>query len=262
MGLEPGEGHRHVLGRERRTLDVRPVTWVIEERSVDAFEQAIVDHGLLARATLFGRCAQEDDLAGKRIPDRGQPDRRADPRCSHRVVTAAVAKPRQRVIFGKHRDPRPLRSAAARKASPDRRREAADRVLDVIAMAPDRGGDPGRSLDLLDRRLRIGVDPVRQLQDLTAVRLDRVGDPLLDLAVRAGGTRGRQRQRQNGSSVRIWPRRAQRSTDRVASATKTIARMNRATWGWNRFWRRRTTRTATTTVTHAPRLTARIQSPR
>ena len=145
VGLEPGEGHRHVLGRERRTLDVRPVTRVIEERSVDAFEQTIVDHDLLARATLFGRCAQEDDLAGKRIPDRGQPDRRADPRCSHRVVTAAVAKPRQGVIFGKHRDPRPLRSAAARKASPDRRREAAHRVLDVIAMAPDRGGDPGRN---------------------------------------------------------------------------------------------------------------------
>ena len=51
----------------------------------------------------------------------------------HRVVAAAVAQPRQRVVLGQDADPRPVRAPAARQPAPDGGREAPRGVLHRVA---------------------------------------------------------------------------------------------------------------------------------
>jgi hypothetical protein len=58
--------------RERLALDVVAVAGVIEQRGVNPLEQPIVDHHLLARTTLFGGRAEEDDLAAQLGRQAGQ----------------------------------------------------------------------------------------------------------------------------------------------------------------------------------------------
>ena len=116
-----------------------------------------------------------------------------DPRRGHRVVAAAVAQPGQRVVLGEDPDPRAVAAAAAGPRGADRRGQAAGRVLDLEAVGAQRVGDPRRRLDLLERRLGVGVDPVRQVEDLVAGGLDGGGDPGLDVGMRLGGDGGRSR---------------------------------------------------------------------
>ena len=126
---------------------------------------------------------------------------------------------------------------------------------------------------LLERGLGIGVDPVRQVDDLVAGRLDGGGDPGLVVLVRGGGARGGQLGHAGlltgrdcpGSrqpSAERGPMRDQRSAERVASATTTRAMMKIAIGSSSRPWSRRMTRTATTIPTQAARRIARSQSPR
>ena len=152
-------------------------------------EQAVVDHDLLAAAPLLGRRAEEDDLAGQLVGDRGQGDRRADARGGHRVVAAAVAQTGQRVVLGEDPDPRAVARRARRAGSAaDRGGEAAGRMLDRRSRgARSDLGDPGRGLVLLERGLRVGVDPVRQLEDLVAGGLDGRGEAGLGVGERLGG---------------------------------------------------------------------------
>ena len=63
MRLEAGIDHLDVLGCEGVALDVVSIARVVEQRGVDALEQPVVDHDLLAAPALLGRGAQEDDLA-------------------------------------------------------------------------------------------------------------------------------------------------------------------------------------------------------
>ena len=110
------------------SLASRPqVTWVMsermeQERRVEVVEQAVLDHRHLARAALLGGRAQEHDLAGQLRRDGGEGDRRPDARCRHRVVAAAMAQPRQGVVFGEDPDSGPV---AAGRPAPGRHRAAA-----------------------------------------------------------------------------------------------------------------------------------------
>ena len=116
VGLQPVEHDLDVLRRERERADVAAVAGVEEQRRVDALEQAVLDHELLAAAPLLGRRAEEHDLARDLVGQRGQADRRADAARGHRVVAAAVAEPGQRVVLGED-----ARSAARRRRRPPRR---------------------------------------------------------------------------------------------------------------------------------------------
>ena len=137
--------------------------------------------------------AEEHDLAGQLVGDGRQRDRRADARRGHRVVAAAVAETGQGVVLGQDPDPRAVAAAAAAAGRPDRRREAARRVLDREPVRAQDLGDPGRGLVLLERRLRVGVDPMRQVDDLVAGGLDGRGHARLDVGVGLGGADGDQR---------------------------------------------------------------------
>ena len=79
MRLQAAEHDVDVLRGERIALHVRPVARVVEQRGVDAVEQAVVDHDLLAAAPLLGRRPEEHDLAGQLVGERGQRDRRTRP---------------------------------------------------------------------------------------------------------------------------------------------------------------------------------------
>ena len=53
-------------------------------------------------------------------------------------------------------------------------------------------GDPGRRVVLLEGGLGVGVDPVRQADDLVARRVDGGGDAGLVVLIGRGGARGGQ----------------------------------------------------------------------
>ena len=159
----------------------------------------------------------------------GEGDRGADPGRGHRVVAAAVAEPR-----AGRRTRRGSRSAAPSPPRPPRR-------VARIAVSRRPAGcstskpwpredlrDPRRRLALLEGRLGVGVDPVRQLEDLVARRLDGRGEPALGVGVRA--RRGRTRVRPAGQG-RTSGRRS--ALDRQASPRRRgrCARTNRAICG-------------------------------
>ena len=235
---------------------------MVQQRRVEAVEQAVADHDLLA-ATRAPRpaCPRNTISPAQLRRDRRQGDRRADPGRGHRVVAAAVAEARQRVVLGEDADPRPVPAPAAGQPAADGRREAAGRMLHREAVAGDGLGDPARRLVLLERRLRVGVDPVGQVEDLVAGGLDGRGDPALDVGERLGGVLAT---RSAGSMVTGAPSRAWRSTlgGEGGLGDETMATTNRTIGRLKAPCRRRTTKTVTTTATQAPRRTARIQSPR
>ena len=192
VGLQAGEGDVHVLGREWIDLDVAPVAGVKQQRRVEALEQAVVDHdGLAAPPLLRGR-AQEHDLAGPVVADRGERDRRPDARRRHRVVAAAVPETGQRVVLGEDPDARTIGAEPAGDPAADRGLEAAGGMLDGVPVAADGLGDPGGGLALLERGLGVGMDPMGQGEDLVPARLDGVGDARLEVGERLGWAGGGQ----------------------------------------------------------------------
>ena len=92
--LQAREDDLDVLRRERMALDVVAVARVVEQRRVEALEQPVVDHDLLAAPPLLGRRAEEDDLARELVGERRERDRGPDPGGRHRVVAAAVTETR------------------------------------------------------------------------------------------------------------------------------------------------------------------------
>ena len=79
--------------------------------------------------------AEEHDLAGQLVGDRGERDRGADARRGHRVVAAAVTEAGQGVVLGEDPDPRAVLAATAAARRPDRGVERAGRRLDLVAVA-------------------------------------------------------------------------------------------------------------------------------
>ena len=101
-------------------------------------------------------------------------------------MAAAVAEVGQGVVLGEDPDPRALARAAARHPSPDRRLEPARRSLDLEAVGRERLRHGRRGVLLLERRLGMGVDPMRQIEDLVARRLDHLGQAPLGIGERGG----------------------------------------------------------------------------
>ena len=154
-------------------------------------EQAVVDHDLLAAAALLGRRPEEDDLARQLVGERRQGDGGPDAGRRHRVVAAAVPETGQGVVFGQDPDPRTVPAATTRERRPDRGRERAGRLLDHEAVTGQDLGHPGGGLVLLERRLGVGVDPVRQVEDLGPGGLDGRGQARLGVGERRrGASRG------------------------------------------------------------------------
>ena len=181
-------------------------------------------------------------------------------------MTAAVAQTGQRVVLGQDPDPRPGAAATAGQPGPDRRGEPASRRLHLEAVPPERLGDPGRGLVLFVRRLRGRVDPMREVEELGAVRLDGLRETALRVGEWLRGAGGRVelwhgRLLRDRATLAGWSA-GQRSAESVASATATIVRTNRAIGSWSAPWRRSATKSVTTIATHAPRRMARSQSPR
>src|SRR5262245_24064607 len=140
-----------------------------QECRVESVEQAVLEHELLARSPLLRWSAEEDDLAGPRVSDRRERDRGADPARRHRVVPAAMAEPRQRVVLGKHPDTSALRSASGTwETAADRGLEPARGMLDGKSVPSDGLGYPARGLSFLERRFGVRVDPVREIENLVA----------------------------------------------------------------------------------------------
>ena len=74
-----------------------------------------------------------------------------------------------------------------------RRGEAPRRVLHRVPVAGDRLRDPGSRLDLLEGRLGVRVDPMREVQDLVPGGLDGRSRARLDGGEGFGGTQGERR---------------------------------------------------------------------
>ena len=166
MRLQSGEDDVDVLRGQRPALHVGPVARVVQERGVQAVEQPVLDHGRLPAPPLLGGRPEEDDLTRQVVRHRGEGDRGPDPRRGHRVVAAPVPETRQRVVLGEDPDPWPARAASAASCGPDRGRQAPGRPLDVEPVAGQDLRDPSGGVVLLERRLRIGMDPVREVEDL------------------------------------------------------------------------------------------------
>ena len=129
-------------------LDVVPVARVVQQRRVEAVEQAVVDHDLLAAAPLLGRACRgtRSRRAARRRSPRGRSPRRRPRRPSccgrSRGRGPGSASYSARIPMRGPSPPRP-----PRRVGPDGRLEAAGRVLDLEAVAGEDLGDPGRGAD-------------------------------------------------------------------------------------------------------------------
>ena len=129
--------------------------WMEQQRGVEALEQPVVDHHLLAGAALLGGRPEEDDLALQVRGNGRQADRRRHAGRRHRVVAAAVAETGQRVVLREDADPRPrarlprqavrgLRSPAVPPGAPPRSHEAA--IASATQVAAWRSSNAGSGL--------------------------------------------------------------------------------------------------------------------
>ena len=95
---------------------------------------------------------------------------------------------------------RPARPAAWRGS----RWRAARRLLHLEAVPAEGLRHPGRGVVLLEGRLRVRVDPVREVEDLVARRQDRAGQASLRLGLwRGRGGRGEGRRIGAGIDRRV-----------------------------------------------------------
>ena len=170
-------------------LDVVAIAGVVQQRGVDAVEQPVVDHDCLAAAPLLGRRPEEDDLAGQ-LESATAASAIAAPTPDAAIVLWPQPWPRpgQRVVLGEDRDPRRPPAAAAGQPAPDRRLEASrpDAPPRSRVCAGPRRTQVGR-LALLERRLGMRVDPVREIEELVARGVDGSGDPPLASACAGRG---------------------------------------------------------------------------
>ncbi len=195
MCLEAAEDDVDVLGGERMALDVVAIAGVVEQCRVESLEQAVVDHDLLPAAPFLGRGAKEHDLAGQLVGDGRERDGRADAAGRHGVVAAAVAQAR-RASYSARMPIRVLVTSAAGSTAlagrANGRRETARRELDGVPVTRQDLGDPCGGVVFLERGLGIGVDAMRQVDDLVPCALDGRGQPTLGVGVRFGGADGDQ----------------------------------------------------------------------
>ena len=268
VGLEPVEDDVDVLRRERLALDVVAVARVVQQGGVEALEQPVVDHDLLAAAPLLGGRAEEDDLAGQLVGDRGQGDGRADP--GRRPSCCGRSRGRARAA---RRTRRGSRSAGRRPPRPPRRtaRIAVARLPGRDARPRSRGARSASATQAAawcSSKAGSGLAWIRcdRSRISSRARLDGGGEARLGVGVglgRAGGGQRRARVLRLGMVGRRWRQvrrrdgtaaaaaRAQRSAERVASATSARAKMNSAIGSSSTPCSRSTMKTATMRPTHA-----------
>ncbi len=257
-------------------LDVVAVARVIEQRGIDAGEQPVIDHDLLAAPPLLGRRPEEHDLARQLVRDGGQGDRRADTGRGHRVVAAAVAETGQGVVLGEDPDAWAVAAVTATAAAacrPDGRREAARRVLHLEPVLAEDLGDPGRPLGAprtpapgwrgsggtgrRSRRGPLGRPRRRGFSGPPGARRDESRSGRAQVLRRVGRAA-------NGAPPAdgsVAPPSYQRSAESVASATAASARMKSAIGSSSAPCSRRTMKIATISPIQPPRRAARVQSP-
>src|SRR4051794_13795385 len=101
-----------------------------------------------------------------------------------------MAQPRQGVVLRKDPDPWFRAAATTPLHRTDSRREATSGILDLESVPAEDVGDPRRRVMLLERRFGVGVDAVREVDDLVPSRLDGGGNALLELDERLGRAYG------------------------------------------------------------------------
>ena len=264
-----------VLAGEQAAGHVGHVRGVEEERRVEAVEQAVVDHQLLARAALLGRRAEEDDLAGqlrRRSPRGRSPHRRPRrPSCCGRSHDRGQATRRTRRGSRSAARRRPARGPSPGPSSgsgPLPCRHAAGRGPRWPGCRPDarprnRGREShrrSRSRPGPPRRPSSGLAWIRWLRSRISARFASTAAARRALAGPNGPAGSVEARAQDWR--RLATLGAHRSTDRVASATPTITRTNRAIGRLNAFSRRSRTNRATAKAIQPPRRKARVQSPR
>ena len=117
-------------------------------------------------------CAEQHDLEAEVVGHLGQCERGADGRGRDDVVAAGVSEPRQRVVFGADAD----HQRAAAELGTERRVQPAGRSGDLEAVLGDQRLRLGAALDLGERQLGLGVDGVRQLDQIATAPVDCVFD--------------------------------------------------------------------------------------
>jgi hypothetical protein len=103
-----------------------------------------------------------------------------------------VTEPGKSVVLGEDPDPRSIAGSTAERGS-DGGREAAGRVFDGEPVTSQDLRDPACRVRLLEGRFRVGVDPMRQVDELVARRLDGRGSASLGVFEGSGGSGGGQR---------------------------------------------------------------------
>ena len=166
-------------------------------------EQPVVDHDLLAAPPLLRRAS------------RGTRSRR---RSSSAIAASAIAAPTPDAAIVLWPQPCPSPGSASysaripirgpspprppRRTAADRGRQAAGRVLDLEAVPGEHLRDRSGGAVLLEGGLGVGVDPVRQVEDLVASAVDGGGEAGLLVGVGLSGRGGGQRRQRAGSDMR------------------------------------------------------------
>ncbi len=169
----------HLRQRQRaRPGDVER-TGVQHHRRGDVVERARLQQQSLAAARLLGGGADQHDREVQFVGDVGQRERGADRGRGDDVVPAGVPDPWQGVVFGADADDqRPAAEVGAERGV-----QTSGLAGDRKAALGDEGLGLGAAAVFVERQFRLGVDRVRQLDQVTATSLDGV----LDGRRRCGG---------------------------------------------------------------------------
>ena len=177
-----------------------------QERGVDAVEEPVIDHHLLARAAFLGRGPEEDDLAGESSATAASPIAARPlmpPSCCGRSHARGPATRRTRRGSRSEGPPGHGRPRTTSREPPSR---AGRRMFDAIAVRRDGVGDPCGRLSLLEGGSRIGVDPVAQFEDLVTGGQDRLDRRSLHVRERFAGAAQVQPGRTPTATVSAPPR--------------------------------------------------------
>ena len=160
--------------RQRQRARTRDVdrAGMQHHRGGDVVERSGVEQQHFSAAGLLGRCAEQHDRQAELVGDVGQRQRGADRRRGDDVVAAGMSDPRQRVVFGADAD----HQRAAAELGAERGVQPAGGSGDLEAVLGDQRLRLGAALELGERQLRLGVDGVRQLDQVATAPVDCVFD--------------------------------------------------------------------------------------
>ena len=153
---------------ERPGDDAVARTGMRHDRGVEAVERALADHRNLAAVDLFGGRADDVHAALQIIDHGADAGARARRRRGDDVVAAAVADAGERIVLGKDGD----RRCAVTGDGAKRRRQVGDARRDIEALVAQEARQPFAGLELLERKLRVGVDAMTERNQTLRLRID------------------------------------------------------------------------------------------